>query len=54
MNSTQNIPGLEKPRELRGVLVCDAMVLRHGIVASKPKRTASILASGYFISLVTK
>lgn len=54
MNSTQNIPGLEKPRELRGVLVCDAMVLRHGIVGSKPKRTAPILASGYFISLVTK
>ena len=54
MNSTQNIPGLEKAQELRGVLVSDAMVLRDGIAGSKRKRTASTLANGYFISQVTR
>jgi hypothetical protein len=52
MNSTQNISGLKNPRELRGVLVCDASMLRDGIVGSNPKRTASILASGYLMSQV--
>jgi hypothetical protein len=44
MNLTQNIPGLKNPRELSGVLVCDALKLRDGIVGSNPKRTASMLA----------
>jgi hypothetical protein len=54
MNSAQNIPGLEKPRELSGVLVCDALMLRDGIVGSNPKRTTSVLASGYRTSQVNK
>lgn len=54
MNSTQNTPGLENPRELSGVLVCDALMLRDGIVGSNPKRTASVEASGHSMSPVNK
>jgi hypothetical protein len=46
MNLTQNISGLKDPRDLSGVLVYDALMLRDGIVGSNPKRTASMLACG--------
>jgi hypothetical protein len=45
MTSTQDIADL-KPPALRGVLVCDALMLRDGIVGRNPKRTDSLLASG--------
>jgi hypothetical protein len=54
MNSTQNIPGLRNPRELSGVLVCDALMLRDGIVGSNPKRTASVEAGGHSLNQVNK
>ena len=54
MNSTQCIRGLQNSRELGGVLVCDALMLRDGIVGSNPKRTASILAGGHPQNQVTR
>lgn len=46
MNSTQNISGLDNSSELRGVLVCDALMHRDGVVISNQKRTASAQVSG--------
>ena len=45
MNSTQNNSGIKNPRELKGVLVCDALMLREAHVDTNPKRTASVLTS---------
>lgn len=44
MNSDQNISILKIPRELGGVLVCDALTLRDGIVITGPKRKVFVLA----------
>ena len=46
MNSIQNISGLDNPSELRGVLVCDALMHRDAIVISNPKRTSSTQVNG--------
>jgi hypothetical protein len=54
MNLTQNTPGLNNPRELSGVLVCDALMLRDGIVGSNPKRTASVEAIGHSVNQVNE
>ncbi len=54
MNSMQDIPSLNNPRELSGVLVCDALVLRDGIVGSNPKRTDFFQASGHRMAQVGK
>lgn len=54
MNTIQDISGLKNPRELSGVLVCDALMRRDGIVGSNPKRTASVLASGHRTTQVNK
>jgi hypothetical protein len=51
MNSTQDISGL-KPRALRGILVCDALMLREGSVGTMRKLTTSDMASGHPTSLV--
>jgi hypothetical protein len=44
MDSTQNIPGLKNPRELKGVLVCDVLMHRDGIADSNPQGTDSVQA----------
>ena len=49
MNSALDISDL-KPRELSGILVCDALVLRDGIVGSNPKAIASV-ADGHVVIL---
>jgi hypothetical protein len=54
MNSSQDISGLENPRELKGVLVCDALMHRDGIVGNNPKRTASVQANGQRMTRVNK
>ena len=46
MNSTEKITGLENPRELSGVLVYDAIMLRSGIVGSNPKQPDSVQIAG--------
>lgn len=53
MNSMQ-IRGLDTPQELSGVLVCDALMLRDGIVISTPKRTASVEAESDHTASVGK
>ena len=54
MNTSKDISGLRNPRELKGVLVCDALMPRDGIVGSNPKRTASVQASGQRMTRVNK
>ena len=44
MNSAQNISDLN-PLELSGILVCDALMLRDGIVASNGSHQDSSLSS---------
>jgi hypothetical protein len=46
MNSAQNISGVNNAGTLSGILICDALKLRDGIVRSNPKATALILTSG--------
>jgi hypothetical protein len=53
MNTAQDISDI-RPWELRGVLVCDALLLRDGIASSNPKATASVMASGHPTTLVKK
>ena len=42
MDSMQNHPSLRNPRELKGVLVYDAVMRRCEIARSNPKRTPSV------------
>ena len=37
MDSSNDISGLQNLQELKGVLVCDALMPREGIVAGNPK-----------------
>lgn len=53
MNSTQNNPGSKNPRELSGVLVYDAVMLRCGIVGN-PKQTDSVQVCADRMSEVRK
>lgn len=54
MNSTQNITGPKNPRELGGVLVYDALMLRAGIVGSNPNQTDSVQICGHRMTEVGK
>jgi hypothetical protein len=54
MSSTQTIPSLKNPRELSGVLVCDTLIPRDGIVGSNQERTASVQADGQLVTVVNK
>jgi hypothetical protein len=52
MNPTHDISDLRP--ELKGVLVCDALMLRHEVVGINPKRTASVEAAGHSVNKVKK
>jgi hypothetical protein len=53
MNPTHDISDL-RPGELKGVLVCDALMLRDEVVGINPKRTASVEATGHSLNKVKK
>ena len=53
MNSALDISDL-KPRELSGILVCDALMLRDRIVVNNPKAIASVADSHIVILADTK
>ena len=53
MNPTHEISDL-RPEELKGVLVCDALMLRKEVVGINPKRTSSAEATGHRMNKVKK
>lgn len=53
MNSALDISDL-KPRELSGIIVCDAKVLRDGMLGSNPEATASVADSHGVILVNTR